>query len=288
MIKVCAVSLQEDLTEFTRFLWQNEIPHRVLETEESQELWVAHTVNAQQIYHLFERWREGQDLSQLEVTYHPVDAEEQTNPSKQCWVSMVLIGVSIMFTLMSGFGANFDLLSLLTITDIQQRGDSYFTTGLAHTLSSFELWRFFTPMFLHFSLPHIIFNLLWIWVVGRRMEAGQGRAAFLMLVLFAALISNLAQYWVSGPLFGGMSGVVFALLGYAWLWDKTHIYKVFSLPPALMGFMLFWLVLGYTGALEGLGFGAIANTAHLVGMLAGLAFVPLMNLYIRLREGRNG
>jgi GlpG protein len=42
--------------------------------------------------------------------------------------------------------------------------------------------------------------------------------------------------------------------------------------------MLFWLLLGFTGVLQGVGFGAIANTAHLVGLLAGLLWLWLLRL----------
>jgi GlpG protein len=143
-------------------------------------------------------------------------------------------------------------------------------------LASGEWWRLITPIFMHFSLLHILFNLLWVWIVGVRVEPAQGSLPLLGLVLFSGVLSNLAQFVVSGPMFGGMSGVVFALLGYAWLWDKLAMKPRIGLPPALMGFMLFWLVLGFTGVLEGVGFGAIANTAHLVGLLAGLIWLLLM------------
>jgi GlpG protein len=77
-------------------------------------------------------------------------------------------------------------------------------------------------------------------------------------------------------MFGGMSGVVFALLSYAWLWDQSGMQPRIGLPSALMGFMLLWLVLGFTGVLQGVGLGAIANTAHLAGLLAGLLWLLLV------------
>jgi GlpG protein len=108
------------------------------------------------------------------------------------------------------------------------------------------------------------------------VEPEQGSLPFLGLVLFSGVLSNLAQFVVSGPMFGGMSGVVFALLSYAWLWDRSGMQPRIGLPPALMGFMLLWLVLGFTGVLQGVGLGAIANTAHLAGLLAGLLWLLLV------------
>jgi GlpG protein len=44
--------------------------------------------------------------------------------------------------------------------------------------------------------------------------------------------------------------------------------------------MIFWLALGYTGALELIGLGAIANTAHLAGLLSGLAFALISRVWL--------
>ena len=104
--------------------------------------------------------------------------------------------------------------------------------------------------------------------------------ALIGLALFSGVTSNFAQFVDSGPLFGGMSGVVFAVLGYSWVWDRLH-QPIFYTPPAVMGFMLFWLALGYSGALEFMGLGAIANTAHLIGLVAGLIWAALMGLILR-------
>ncbi|HAD47374.1 MAG TPA: rhomboid family intramembrane serine protease, partial [Idiomarina sp.] len=72
------------------------------------------------------------------------------------------------------------------------------------------------------------------------------------------------QYVVSGPNFGGLSGVVYGLLGFCWLYSfgrRTPLW----LPPGLIVFMVGWLILGYTGVL----WVNIANEAHLAGLLSG-------------------
>jgi len=43
----------------------------------------------------------------------------------------------------------------------------------------------------------------------------------------------------------------------------------YGLPEALYLFMFIWLLVGFTGVLSFFGFGNVANTAHLVGMIAG-------------------
>ncbi|MGH1463375.1 MAG: rhomboid family intramembrane serine protease [Neptuniibacter sp.] len=275
MNRVISVALDEDLTEFTEFLWKNEIPHRVVELEDCQELWISHTVNAEQILKIFRLWQGGHNLSEIKVVSHTHVRPGFTEIAKHAPLTVSIAIASIFVSLITGFGANNDLLSLFTFTDYRIHGDNLYVRGVEANFETLEIWRFFSPMLIHFSAVHIIFNLLWVWIVGTRMEIMQGYKALLGLILFAALISNISQYVVSGPMFGGLSGVVFALLGYAWLWDKRNPAIRFGLPPALMGFMVVWLLLGYLGVLEGLGFGAIANTAHLMGLLAGLIFVPI-------------
>ena len=56
---------------------------------------------------------------------------------------------------------------------------------LSTMLSSGELWRIWTPMFMHFSLLHILFNLLWVWMIGGAIERLQGTTHFILLVLFS-------------------------------------------------------------------------------------------------------
>lgn len=286
MIKVLEVSLSEDLTEFAEFLWQNEIPHRILERDGSQQLWVAPTIDGEKILTLYAMWQQGTDLKRVEVRHARPRDRGAAISWQRIWLTISLILTSLGITFLVGMGENFDYFRLFTMTDLVQRGDEYYTTSLAITLSNFELWRLISPIFVHFSLLHIVFNLLWVWIVGTRVEILQGRPALFGLVLFSGVLSNLAQFYISGPLFGGMSGVVFALLGYSWFWDRRNPGHSFGLPPALLGFMVVWLVLGYTGVLESMGFGAIANTAHLAGLLAGLAFVPLGELITGVRRTR--
>ena len=75
------------------------------------------------------------------------------------------------------------------------------------------------------------------------------------------------QAHFSGILFGGLSGVVYALMSYAWLRGERDPESGVYLERPLMGFAILWLFVGYMG-LSGI---AIANSAHLTGLLLGLA-----------------
>ena len=138
------------------------------------------------------------------------------------------------------------------------------------TLAQFtdwQAWRYVTPAFIHFSVVHLVFNLLWWWYLGGQIEQRLGSGKLFILLIVGAALPNIAEFFVSGPRFGGLSGVVYALLGYSWLRTRLQPDCGLAMPPALMGFMLVWLVLGF---LDMLGT-PTANMAHLAGLLVGLA-----------------
>ena len=136
-----------------------------------------------------------------------------------------------------------------------------------------EIWRLFTPMFIHFGILHILFNMLWLRDLGSMIEAREGSLRLLVVVLLTSAGSNLAQYGISvpmlgggSPVFGGMSGVVYGLLGYIWMRGKFDPSTRLFLHKNTGTMMLVWLVLCFTGML-----GPVANLAHLFGLLIGMA-----------------
>ncbi len=145
-----------------------------------------------------------------------------------------------------------------------------------------EVWRLLTPMFLHFGIFHLAFNMLWVWRLAPQVEAGHGSAFLVVLVVVAELAGNLGQYIVSGPAFGGMSGVVYALFGFVWMsarYNRRYRYHMDDVTVVLgMG----WFVLCATGA-----FGPIANIGHAGGLIVGLLFgMPAFVRHLRARGTR--
>ncbi|NQZ09782.1 MAG: rhomboid family intramembrane serine protease GlpG [Algicola sp.] len=139
---------------------------------------------------------------------------------------------------------------------------------------SVEVWRWFTPALYHFGLLHIVFNLLWWRMLAGLLEKHFSPSLLILFTLFAAVISNFAQFVVSGHnQFGGLSGVVYALMGFCWLYGRLKPEQSVKLADPLFVFGLIWLVMGYTKVLL---WSNIANTAHLSGLLAGLAFAVVI------------
>ena len=133
-------------------------------------------------------------------------------------------------------------------------------------------WRFITPAIFHYSLLHIAFNTMWWWQLGGQIEKRLGLSTIVLLFLASAIISNSAQYLVSGPGFGGLSGVVYATLGFVWWYQHLNPNQGIGISMPIIGFMLFWLVLGFTEFMPI----NVANTAHLVGLLSGIGMAFLV------------
>ncbi len=128
-----------------------------------------------------------------------------------------------------------------------------------------EPWRIIGPAFFHFSLLHIVFNTMWWWQLGGSIEKSLGKGSLINLLLISAIFSNLGQFIVSGANFGGLSGVVYALMGFVWWYGYLAPEKGLSLSKPIVGFLLFWIVLGFADLLPV----NMANTAHLLGLISG-------------------
>ena len=175
-----------------------------------------------------------------------------------------IIALAIFFTLFTNFGLNNFLEPLLFIkTNLNSSFENtYFINN--------EWWRLITPTFLHFSMTHLVFNCLWIYILGQRIEKLDGLSVFLFIFILTGILSNAGQFfWTQQYLFGGLSGAVYGLLGYCFIIELDGRHGRYELPEALYLFMFIWLLVGFTGVLNFFGFGNVANTAHLVGMIAG-------------------
>ncbi|HLY53988.1 MAG TPA: rhomboid family intramembrane serine protease [Stellaceae bacterium] len=174
-------------------------------------------------------------------------------------VTIALIAASIIVFLLSGGGT---LIGPLLPLLLASRPDG----GLQEVMAG-QVWRLVTPIFVHFGVLHIFFNMVWLWDLGRIIETRRGPVFMALLVLVSAVVSDLAQYAFSGEaFFGGMSGVVYALFGYVWIQGLCNPTFGLQLRRQVVLIMIGWLVLCWTGLL-----GPIANYAHAAGLALGAA-----------------
>ena len=210
-----------------------------------------------------------EQLRREEAQANTVDLAERwrRSGSEESPITFGLIAVSIMVVVMTGLQPkhNDPFVSQLWFS----------TDGTFRQILSGEVWRLISPIFLHFSLMHIVFNLIWTHQFGLQIEPRRGSFRFLVMVLTIAAASNFAQFWFHGqrlngiwfgdPWFGGMSGVVYGLFGYIWIKGKVDPQSGFGLPRETVAMMLIWHVLCVAGIIPN-----VANWAHGIGLLAGM------------------
>ena len=123
----------------------------------------------------------------------------------------------------------------------------------AYSWEDQEVWRYFTHTIVHLSVPHILFNLSWFWLFGGAIERRLG-----------------SLFCICGtvPFYDGLSGVVYAVLGYVLVVDKLHPHS-FDLPEGFFTMLLVGLVFGFISPLFGINIG---NAAHISGFILGLVW----------------
>lgn len=141
-----------------------------------------------------------------------------------------------------------------------------------------EVWRLITPVFLHANFLHILFNMIWVWLLCKQIEERLKRWKMVILMVIIGVISNIAQYFMTGPFFLGYSGIIVGLVGFIWMrqriaaWEGYPLQKmvvvfIVAFVLAMFGlelFSLFLKIFHHPVNLE------IANTAHIVGGFVGL------------------
>lgn len=194
-------------------------------------------------------------------------------------VTIVFLVLSLAVALATNFGNTRDstILAKMSIAPYAIHDNMVTWYGLS-AIRSGEVWRLVTPIFLHFSVLHLAFNMLLFIAIGGSVETARGSGKLLLLVLVLAVTSNVAEYFVSlslnqqpwlrlesKPNFGGMSGVLYGLFGYAWMKSKYEPDLGLNVTQENVLILMGWFVLCLFNV-----FGPIANVAHGVGLLGGL------------------
>lgn len=273
MINALNVAAEENLQSLSQYLWVNNIAHRISEKAGQQIVWVATETDVELVRDAYQRSQDGilPEFEQQPSEHESESGARQQNSTQQSGLNLalerlrevpfvtVMIVISIVATTLLNTGIGHSVFELLRMGT------------LGFIFESWELWRLITPVFLHFDTMHLVFNMVLLWVFGRQLELYEKPSTLLVLLLLFAIIPNVAQNLLVGIRFGGMSGLVYAVLGYCWLWNRIGSQPVFAFPNAMMGLMVAWLLLGFTDILTWVGLPAMANMAHLGGLVTGLA-----------------
>jgi rhomboid protease GluP len=140
-----------------------------------------------------------------------------------------------------------------------------------------EWWRLLTPMVLHGSLMHLLFNSWALYILGTEVERMFGTFRFIVIYLLAGLAGSIASYVFNpGSLAVGASGAIFGLLG---------ALAAFAFAArSLIGWEASRMQIGQMATLAAINliFGFVVpnidNSAHIGGLIAGgiagLALAP--------------
>lgn len=280
-----------DLTLVTKTLWHHKVPHRVRFLDGEQQLWLQDAAQYAQGQALM------QQVLQGAVELQPVFSDSQsgspgltTTGSKGfVWaffrrspVTYFFFTLMLLVVLVTGMGSDLVMVSWFSFFPIVVSTQAYLVPGFDHLWQ--QPWRLFSPMLLHFGWLHLVFNGLWWLDLGKRIER-QSSLLLIALLVVTSLAANVAQAWQETSLFGGMSGVIYGLLGYVWVMDRYNVPR-YHLPQSILIFMLLWLLAGLSGLFLFLGFGNMANMAHIGGLVAGVVWGLLHTYLLRMRSSK--
>ena len=253
-----------------------EVELRAEASEANVELWVVEEENCEAVREIVGEFRQDPYAAKYRhvapmpkakkakrARYVDVRTQVWRSGEVQAKLTAGLIGVSLLIFLVKEFGIAPRWVDALYI--------SRYVQPMFVEIKQGEVWRLLTPIFLHSGILHFVFNMLWLYSLGTQVELRGSWRQLAALVVGVGIISNLGQYVLVGPAFGGFSGVVYGLLGYVWIMAQFAPSSGYAMDRFTVGFMLVWLLLGMSNVFEG-----IANAAHLFGLASGV----LWGLYV--------
>lgn len=275
MRKIGTLESSKDAEKFHRFLLSREIDNRVDPVPPAWEVWVLDDDQldlARDELESFKKFPHDarfnvKDVPLPKKTPSSIDRPRRRSASYDIPVTRFLFVACIALTIYTGMGRRHPEVMRQLMFSSYAKPDVLWSIPVE--ISRGEIWRIFTPVFVHGSFFHLAFNLYFLWMLGNTIERSKGSFKFLWFCLVTAAGAHFTQYFIVGPNFIGISGVVYGLLGYLWMKQMVAPEEGFFVPDNLIMWMLIWLMLGISGVLESMGMN-VANGAHFGGLLAGM------------------
>lgn len=281
MFQVLTLDDSFDTLALRQALWAEKIGHQITSERVStpdgeavrQMLWLADPEQLPRVIAMLERHSRGEPLRDeaAEASGFSSGASgglwQLVRQTPLTWLVGLACCLTVLCQYALGQAAVFEWLAIVPFDLV---GSHHIAPAPLSTTLAGEWWRLWSPSLMHFGILHLVFNLLWLWVFGRQIEAIDGAWRFALVVLVSGVAANLAQYATGSVLFGGLSGIDFAVIGYVFIAARRRPMLGYQMQRSLMIFMLIYLVLCMTPLSSAIGLGAIANEAHLGGLLAGL------------------
>jgi membrane associated rhomboid family serine protease len=151
---------------------------------------------------------------------------------------------------------------------------------------AFEVWQYFTYMFLHGGVMHLFFNMLILWMFGMELEQTWGSRRFLLYYLLCGLGAGIIHSLVTlamgtgAPTVGASGAIMGVMIAFGLMFPDRIIMVYFFFPMrakyAVFMFAGLDLVLGISNSSDG-----VAHFAHLGGALIGFLLLKTSGIYLR-------
>ncbi|MFJ8063400.1 rhomboid family intramembrane serine protease [Psychrobacillus sp. NPDC096426] len=160
-------------------------------------------------------------------------------------------------------------IAIYILTNIPILGDAIYSRGVHFNLliSEGEYWRLVTPMFLHATFFHLLFNMFSLFLFGPELEQIAGKARFLTIYLLSGLVGNIATYLIHdwNYVSVGASGAIYGILGAF----GALVYYTRNFMPQLKQIIVPIIVIGVIMTFLQ---PHINATAHIAGLITGFVF----------------
>jgi len=193
---------------------------------------------------------------------------------KTPWATYILIGVTVVVYLLQMLSQS--LLGGDLVAYLGEKINAQILNG--------EVWRLLTPVFLHGSILHIVFNMYALFAIGPSLERAYGHKRFLLLYFLAGFAGNTLSFLLSPAASLGASTAIFGLIAA----EVIYIYrnkKIFG--GRARGILLNLGMIIVVNLLLGLSPG-IDNFGHVGGLIGGAIFAWIAGPVYELGVGETG
>lgn len=129
-------------------------------------------------------------------------------------------------------------------------------------------WPLVMSAFVHIESWHLLFNIYWLWMLGRYLEHAIGSWRYLLFYIVAACVGSSYQLAFSDSTGIGASGVVYAIFGFMWIARRRYSYFYEVVNQQIVQLMTVWLVICIVAT--NLNLMHVANAAHVSGLAFGV------------------